>query len=175
MNKVIIMVGVPGSGKSTLIKKQRKECPLVTVSADYYPGLYDAEGKFHIEHLAAAHQTCLKEFTALVTADKGKGLAPELLMVDNTNSTVLEAAPYISLALAYGWDVGIAILKCPTDIAYERNVHGVPQARIEAMAANIEAQWPGALPWHWRPENEPRISIDLLNGVTGELFEGEER
>lgn len=92
--KVIMMSGVPGSGKSTLVA--RRWPGAVVFSADAY-FMVDGEYRFDPSRIGEAHCGCLRSFTeTLQVADV------EVLVVDNTNLSVSEIAPYAALAQAYG-------------------------------------------------------------------------
>lgn len=108
-------------------------------SADLFPRLYQ-DGKFNATLLPQAHAACLRAF---VEATVGTGrfdehatpwrARPTALVVDNTNTTVAEIAPYAALALAYGHELEIVTLWCPPDVGASRNTHGVPLAACQAM------------------------------------------
>ncbi len=157
---VHVMVGVSGSGKSTLTEALviaalgRAESWCV-FSAD--AEMVDGEGvyRFDIAKLAPAHQKCLLAFDTCIV----RVTLETHLFVDNTNSTVLEAAPYIALAMAHGHNVVIHILRADPGLAYHRNKHNVPAHKVARMAETISREWPSALPWHWQPANEPRVKI----------------
>lgn len=148
---VHIMVGCSGSGKSTLAHKLAPSGAIF--SADNWFTAADGVYRFNATHLSRAHGACLREFTNAVR----RGCSA--IAVDNTNSTVMEAAPYIALALAFGQRVVIHVLRMDPIVAHARNTHGVPLASVQRMAESIARGWPAALPWHWRPENEAAISI----------------
>ncbi len=70
------------------------------------------------------------------------------MIVDNTNTTVAEVAPYAALALAYGYDLEIVILECNPDVASARNVHGVSKKvvlkqmnRLESLQKQLPSWW----------------------------------
>lgn len=60
----------------------------------------------------------------------------ELVFIDNTNTTWKEIKPYVELALANDYDVGIIDLfdagLTDAELA-ARNAHGVPEASIKKM------------------------------------------
>lgn len=124
MKKVWIYCGVPGAGKSTLIDRHAN--PYVCSADAYFTdefGNYD----FIPAELSEAHASCLRQFTDYVRFG-----APEIV-VDNTNTTVAEIAPYAALALAYGYELEIVTLLVDPSVAGARNIHGVPMAAVQAM------------------------------------------
>lgn len=152
--KVIIMSGVSGSGKSTYIKKHYPEAAVC--SADHFfmvDGLYC----FDQHKLPEAHGACLRKFIRLVCDDSDMRLSDTTVVVDNTNTTVAEIAPYAAIALAYKCDMEIVTIRSALDIAEKRNTHGVSGAAILAQARRLNArQMP---PW-WK-------STDLFVQVDG--------
>lgn len=130
-SNVIIMRGVPGSGKSTY---QAKRVPgyHVVCSTDDHPGLYDEDGKFHPELLGEAHASNLRNFIYHIVESNTR-YDSTTVVVDNTNITVAELAPYVQIALAYGKEVTVITLMGDPDIAARRNVHGVPENRVFSM------------------------------------------
>ena len=126
--KVVILCGVSGAGKST--RTQREYPEAFVYSADLF-FMKDGEYKFDPKNLSEAHGTCLREF---VDGLKDK---QSLIVVDNTNTSVAEIAPYAALALAYGYELEIEILKVDAEVAAARNQHGVPKATIVKMAERI--------------------------------------
>lgn len=62
--------------------------------------------------------------------------APEVV-VDNTNTTWLEAERYVRVARQFGYAISVVTLDCDPDTAAARNSHGVPVATVRRMAANL--------------------------------------
>lgn len=134
--QVVIVSGIPGSGKSTFTKQQTNA---VVCSADQY-FTKDGEYKFDVTKLSEAHGECLRRFTQALLEKK------DLVLVDNTNTTVLEIAPYYSMAKAYGYAVKLVTVQCDPETAYSRNIHGVPLPAIKAMSLRLADRW---FPPYW--------------------------
>ncbi len=135
---VYIMCGVSGSGKSTAAESFRTDRILgsAVVSADDYfinpiTGNYD----FDPALISKAHAECLNAFIACLNSIANF----DVLVVDNTNTTLLEIAPYYTTARALRPDckVHLVVVECDPEIANARNSHGVPLATTVRQASNI--------------------------------------
>jgi predicted kinase len=142
--KVKILCGISGSGKSTYIKNHFPDADVC--SADHF-FMKDGEYKFDPAKLSKAHGECLKHFVYLMSTKPHGDRIP--VVVDNTNTTVVEIAPYAALALAYGCDLEIIILEAPLEKAAARNQHGVPRdavegqhKRLKTLADQLPRWWP---------------------------------
>jgi len=140
MAKVTILSGVPGSGKSHYVKGLRTDPWLVYSADDWF--MSSGSYVFVPAQLPQAHGACLRSFVEYVV----RGVAGDMV-VDNTNTTVAEIAPYAALALAYGHTLEIITIECDPAIAAARNVHGVPLHAIKAMTKRLAARelppwWP---------------------------------
>jgi tRNA uridine 5-carbamoylmethylation protein Kti12 len=157
--RVIVLRGIPGSGKSyyakKLIAKHVLEQSLVSVpeqssvsgavvvvSADSFFGVdEDYKKNFSPTKLTDAHNHCFWLFLdALRDDDVG------LVIVDNTNSTAMEISPYMLAAGALGHDATVHQIECDPEVAYGRNQHGVPRDTVHRMAARVRGEW---LPPWW--------------------------
>jgi predicted kinase len=133
---VIILRGPSGAGKSTWAKHHFPHASVV--SADHYFMVGD-EYRFDPSKLPQAHAVCLRKFV------DNMQFGEDITVVDNTNTTVAEVAPYAALALAYGHTLKIVTFDGDWRIAARRNVHGVPESTVEAQASRImDAVFP---PW----------------------------
>lgn len=177
--KVIILSGVSGSGKSTLAQKFSSENGNAPIfSADSY---FMKEGVYCFDptKIGEAQGQCLRLFAdTVVNATDWKALE-DTIIVDNTNTTALELAPYVALAQAFGYKVEIhtILVASPIDrekpweevselhAAWIRSTHGMPAAGMLMMADNISAR---TFPPYWTEEfgvsvvwhdfdNKPRI------------------
>lgn len=146
--KVVILCGVSGSGKSTLVRKEYKTA--VVCSADSYFERVDGEYAFDASKLSEAHGLCLRQFVALVTnpgCDFRITEYNDVVVVDNTNTTIAEMAPYVALAQAYGHDLEIVTLRCDPVDAAARGKHGVPLESVIAQSVRLYSRdippwWP---------------------------------
>ena len=133
--KVIILQGVPGSGKSFYANEfvAHANVKSVICSADDY--FYELGGgtkyAFDASKLGQAHGACFRRFIGAVRSEV------PVVVVDNTNTTVSEISPYVLGGEAYGYEVEVVQVLCDPAVAAARNTHGVPEKAIQAMAARI--------------------------------------
>lgn len=146
--QVVIMRGIPGSGKTT-IRKERYPNALVCSADDYH--MVDGVYKFDPAKAGFAHAWCLKKFVLAVNGDLGTfaNCRAETVVVDNTNSRVLEIAPYFRVAEAFGVPVKILRVHCQIEMALCRGTHNVPASTVFEMYANIMNE---KLPPGWKEE-----------------------
>ncbi len=131
MQHVVILRGAPGSGKSTYAKKKYPNYTIV--SADDYM-MENDEYVFHPSKLQDAHNACKREF--LHALELG-----EDIVVDNTNILATNVAFYAEAALAYGAKLDILTLDIrDCEIAANRNIHGVPPHKVQAMWLDLGTQ-----------------------------------
>jgi predicted kinase len=128
---------IPGSGKSTWIESNPKAS---VHSADTFfmkEGVY----QFNPAFLADAHNACLRGFMRDCIGGQ------LLVVVDNTNTTIEEIAPYYAIAEAEGYNVSLFTFMVEPEIAAKRNTHGVPLHAIRAMHERIMNR---KIPSFWR-------------------------
>lgn len=154
--KVVIMRGIPGSGKSTLAKNLvgelstpvagRTASRVQIFSADnFFCSGGCGEYRFDRSKLPEAHATCLREFTqALIFYHSWPSDA--VLIVDNTNTSEAECAPYARLALAFGAELEVITVECPQEVAFARQSHGVPEKNHKSMFERLQRS---RLPKEW--------------------------
>lgn len=147
---VIIMRGLSGSGKSTMVNKIMDALlPLgwdsFRVSADDF-FMEGGEYKFDPSKLSQAHAMCMSGF--LVCLEAGKRQVTKkisngvVVFVDNTNTTVAEYTPYTLVAESQGYKPLLLEVATGIEVCKRENVHGVPDAGIEAQNKRFEMSRP---------------------------------
>jgi predicted kinase len=131
--EAIILQGIQGSGKSTLAAMLRQQVEdAAIVSADDY---FLEEGVFCFDatKLTEAHNACLLGFLKNLQERRAR------VIVDNTNSTIAEIAPYGALAQAFGYSVEIITILADPVWHGRRNLHAAPLSAVWATWKRIEA------------------------------------
>ena len=142
----IVMQGVSGSGKSTLAQRILEEDQFedgTIVCSDYWFENEDTgEYTFDATQIDKAHAYC---FSNCLDALNDR---LDVILVDNTNTTTMEVAPYMLAVAATNIDSSedeqyeAVILRVPCDdldMAAGRNLHGVPLRGIQQQANRIRA------------------------------------
>jgi hypothetical protein len=137
---VILMSGISGAGKDTYIKDRFSDMSVLSIvcSADTF--FEKDEGYvFNPSLLPQAHAACVRKFIMnceLTYADDhrygdgsgygyGDGYDNEgrNLIVNNTNLSSDELAPYVAIAQAYGHPIELVTIHCQPHIAAARSLH----------------------------------------------------
>ena len=137
---VVILRGLPGSGKSHLAKDcyERKNDPSQTaiISADDF---FTKDGRYEFVSSLAhmAHQQCRRQLLESLTANK------KLIIIDNTNTCLWEYQIYLYLSRVLGYKCHILEIPCPTVAMAERfcrrNQHSVGLPAVLTMFNRWEA------------------------------------
>ena len=124
MKKSLILVrGIPGSGKTTFAEMLAKSLHAQVFSADDY-FLVDGQYKFNATKLGEAHTLCVQN-----TEDAMWGQEP-IIFVANTFTTPREMKVYFDIAAKYGYDVFSIIIENRHGNA---NIHSVPGKTLTIM------------------------------------------
>lgn len=135
---VLILSGIPGSGKTHLTRKIRGEyIDMCHVSADHH-----VDYTLRINHgtFAKAHDACRRDYLTAIMIKK-----PQLIVVDNTNLSAWEIAPYYLFAETMGYNAHILRIQTPFEVCLERQAHAVPEKTMQRMRKNFERR--DVLPW----------------------------
>jgi len=156
---VIILRGLPGSGKSTLSNKivkslGEKGIEVSIFSTDNYHIDPDGVYRFKVDKIGVFHKENKKAFLTWVQneTESRKNLmatdkfTPSVAIVDNTNLTEGEIAFYYDTAEIHGLSVAIHTVLCPPDVAFARNTHGIPETTFGYMVRALEEK---PLPSWW--------------------------
>jgi len=138
---VAILAGLPGSGKSYMASVLRRiyagpqaralthgRAAVEVVSSDHFwaPDYSD----FDPAKLPQAHQACYRDFLTATMMER----AP-MVVVDNTNISSAEVAPYYLAGEALGYQVSLLRINVTPEVALARNIHGVPAEIVDKMNA----------------------------------------
>jgi predicted kinase len=127
---VIILRGLPGSGKSTLVQSLVKDVyhSWAVCSADFFWIQKDGSYKFDANLVPENHHQCLRQFIQYMHNN-----SVYVIFVDNTNTAYDEFSHYIKIAEAYGYKVVVITLNVSVETSLARNTHNVPKKTIENM------------------------------------------
>ncbi len=127
--RIVLLVGLPGSGKSTYLKRMGVE----GLSSDTIrKWLSDDETDQTI------HDRVFETLRYLLR--QRLSLGRPLTYIDATNLTVAERAPYLGIGRSYGCQVEALFFDIPVDLCRERNARRhrvVPEEAIGKMAARL--------------------------------------
>ena len=125
MKRVIIMRGIPGSGKSTRARKLIGE-GIIHSTDDLF--MVDGEYRFNHRMLGYNHGKNLKNFVKSMEL----GISP--VIVDNTNVRHRDYKAYVKAAEEAGYEVEFEVLPLiDAKVAVKRNTHDVPEVAIQRM------------------------------------------
>ena len=134
MKEVVILRGIPGSGKSRYARDHCLASAVVCSADDYF--MVGGEYEFDPTKLAIAHVKCMGKFIdALHRGDVQ-------VVVDNTCVHLWEFENYMKIGADFGYEVNVVDFRVLTTehlkVCIERNVHGVPADIIARMALEFE-------------------------------------
>lgn len=123
MNKLTLIRGVPGTGKSTWAHAIAvNSCPSpVVLEADMYFCRETGKYEFDFSMLGRAHDWCLN--TTKVLLREGHDV-----IVANTFTTMREMNPYINFAVEFGVDISVVTLT-----EEYGSIHAVPEESMQRM------------------------------------------
>lgn len=135
-NEIIILRGLPGSGKSKLAKDNlsvgKNTVVLSTDDYFYKDGVYNFDPDLNVRMHAANQMRCILEMLR----------GTERIIIDNTNILLWQVRRYVAIAKQMG-GYKIEIVHVNTNLSNEalaeRNVHGVPVQTIARMRHMFES------------------------------------
>ena len=131
MKQLILLRGLPGSGKSTFAKTLGG----IHIEADQYfmrDGIYE----FDASQLKNAHNYCQSQTRAWMTHNVNS-ITTDRIIVSNTFTQEWEMDAYFEMAEEFGYQVFSLIVE---NRHGGMNVHGCPEDKIEQMRNRFEIE-----------------------------------
>lgn len=129
MKQLILLRGLPGSGKSTFAKSLGG----IHIEADQY-FIVKGEYKFDASQLKNAHNYCQSQTRAWMS-HSGEQISTDKIVVSNTFTQEWEMDAYFKMAEEFGYQVVCLIVENRHGGV---NEHGVPEEKIEQMKNRFE-------------------------------------
>jgi predicted kinase len=124
IHSIILLRGLPGSGKSTVAKQLSENGKYPVFSVDDF--FIDGNGNYKFEHLKnyQAYDACRKNTEDAMYANCEK------IFVDNTFTMDWEMEPYFELAKKYHYTIFVMTIE---NYHNGKNSHGIPDEQIAKM------------------------------------------
>ena len=133
---LIILRGIPGSGKSTFAKYLVDDADFLVCETDkYFTDEKTGEYKFDSTKLKYAHKYCQDLVETYMSDSLINNQFYNKIVVSNTMTMEWEMKPYFELAEKYGYKVFTIIMENRHN---GKNVHGVPEDKLEIMKNRFE-------------------------------------
>jgi predicted kinase len=160
-HKLIIIRGLPGSGKTNLAKHIS---PHNVAADDFF--MKDGVYKYESSKIKEAHSWCLEQTRQIFQKAKRDWTVvfrkEASVVVHNTFTKRWEIQPYIDLAEELDIDIVIISLfdgGCTDEQLFERNLHSVPITVIERMRIQFEHDWGDSNPFKPALRNRERKNV----------------
>lgn len=128
MKELILLRGLPGSGKSTFANLLTNNSKASVCDADQY---FEKDGEYNFDanFLKQAHEECR------LKAEHGMKNSFTKVVVANTFTQLWEMQPYLDLAVQYGYKVTSLIVE---NRHGNSSIHDVPEATVGNMRNRFE-------------------------------------
>ena len=126
---VVILRGLPGSGKSSLAKLLSGGNDDLVCEADAFCMDEDGNYNWKPERVGYTHKMCLDKFKSLVNKNESK------IIVSNTGVKYREFKEYVKYAELNGYRVTITIVE---NYHGNKSVHDVPEESITKMRERFQ-------------------------------------
>jgi predicted kinase len=166
---VKILRGIPGSGKSYYARTVKDATIISTDNYFISDGVYT----FDKSKLGEAHKSTFKGFVSLIINPEFSGT----IIIDNTNITIAEIAPYYSVAAAYDWDVEIITFDTPFRMCVDRQTHGVSMQTMQQRSSLMHKE-DNNFPAYWKKRriitvdtqltSDQEIALKVLDTLNGD-------
>jgi predicted kinase len=146
MKNVFILMGIPGSGKSTWVKENLPPGKTVVASADHYfidPNTGEYNWRPNLLHMA--HRASQDNYLRALSDPKVTNV-----VVDNTNTKREFMRDYILAANRRGFVPTLVVLHADPVVAAQRNIHGVQLEIVQRMHDQLENTLQIGFPAEWK-------------------------
>ena len=130
MNILVIMQGASGSGKSTVAETIKA----MLTALGHEVKIHSTDRQFEVDGVYKFDPSKISVYHAINQKLCRQSLEwGESVIVDNTNTQAWEAKPYVQMAQ----ELGVPVFFVPCHGRF-KNLHGVPEDKVEAMRNRCE-------------------------------------